>query len=67
MRNKKVKLMICSVLNRNGGDFGYYSLIDPKSPHFARTPNSYALRAYGRPLRLSLASVSASVSTNYAI
>ncbi|CAM0101974.1 hypothetical protein VPHPS15B6_0013 [Vibrio phage PS15B-6] len=54
MKNKKVKQMICSVLNRNGGEFGYYSLVES-----CFTGNyiqgSYSLREFGRPFTLSRA------------
>lgn len=62
MKNKKAKQMICSVLNRNGGKFGYRSLIDPKSSNFAMMPNSYALRERGRPIRLSLVAASSAAN-----
>ena len=51
MKNKKVKLMICDVLNRNGHEFGYYSLNGSK--WYNRY--NYALRLYGQPLKLSKA------------
>lgn len=50
MKNKKVKQMIVSVLNRNGHEFDYYSLRLIGSKKY-----NYALRLYGQPIPLSMA------------
>lgn len=60
MKNKQVKQMICSVLNRSGGYFGYYSLCwDSKG--VLKVNNSYALRYLGSPCDLTMASVKANI------
>ncbi len=46
--NKKVKQMICDVINRNGYICGYYSL--------KNNEGKYCLRKYGAPMLLSTAS-----------
>ncbi|CAH9012687.1 conserved hypothetical protein [Vibrio phage 191E37-1] len=50
MKNKKVKQMICSVLNRYGHEFSYYAIWAEKNSKY-----NYALRLYGQPLDLSKA------------
>lgn len=57
MKNKRVKQMICDVLNQNGRSFGYYSLIKPSGLESKAQRNSYALREFGIPHRLSKAAV----------
>lgn len=48
MKNKRVKQMICDVINRNGHICGYYSL--------KNNEGKYCLRKYGAPITLSVAS-----------
>ena len=54
MKNKHAKQMICSVLNRDGFEFGYYSIIGGKNCKY-----NYALRLYGQPINLRRASAMA--------
>lgn len=62
--NKKAKQMICSVLNRKGHNFGYYSLHENvvtdkgfyKYHEKKIIPNSHKLREHGKPWSLKKAS-----------